>query len=333
MRLKTYSAPSMAKAMAQVREELGEDAIIVSTRSGPGGRTVWLTAAIEEAPEADDGGLFDGWRDDDEAPAPASAGSLIGDALAFHGVPGWLRERAGRLLADRRDAEPAVVLAGAFDRLLSFEPLDEKRQTAPVMLVGAPGAGKTIACAKLLLRAKRAGRPVVAVGADARRAGALEQLQAFTRILDVPLIAADGRKALQAALAQAAGALAIIDTAGVNPFRDQDVAELSALITAARAEPLLVTPVGADVVETAEQAQIFAALGARRFLASKLDLSRRFGAMLAAAAAGPLAIAGVGISGDVADPFAALTPHALARLLLPPADATSETPSRKEAIR
>jgi flagellar biosynthesis protein FlhF len=333
MRLKTYSAPSMAKAIAMVREELGEDAIIVSTRSGPGGRTVWLTAAIEEAPEPEDGALFDGWRDDDEAAPQVSAGGLIGDALAFHGVPAWLRERIGRVLADRGEADPATGLAGAFDRLLKFEPLDEKRQVAPIMLLGPPGAGKTIACAKLLFRGKRAGRQVVALGADARRAGAFEQLEAFTRILGVPLVAVDGRKALQAALAKTGDALVIIDTAGLNPFREREVAELSALIAAARAEPILIAPVGADVIETAEQAQIIAALGVRRFLATKLDLSRRFGAMLSAAAAGPLAIAGVGVSGEVADAFSPLTPHALARLLLPQDEAASQTPRRKEAIR
>jgi flagellar biosynthesis protein FlhF len=334
MRLKTYSAPSMAKAMAMVREELGEDAIIVSTRSGPGGRTFWLTAAIEEPPDAEDGNPSDDWGEDDAAGGGAvGAGGRIAEALTFHGVPAWLRERLSRLIADRCDADPATILAAAIDRLLAFDALDERRQAAPLMLVGPPGAGKTIACAKLLFRAKRAGRPVVALSADARRAGAVEQLEAFTRILGVPLLAVDGPQALRAALMKTAGALAIIDTAGTNPLREADMAELSALITAARAEPVLVAPVGADVIETAEQAQIIAALGVRRLLATKLDLSRRFGAMLAAAAAGPLAIAGVGVSGEVADTFSPLTPHALARLLLPQEEAVSLTPTPKEAFR
>lgn len=334
MRLKTYSAPTMAKAMALVREELGEDAIIVSTRSGPGGRQVWLTAAIEEAPEAEEGQLFDGWGEEAEAEAGrgGSAG-LITDALTFHGVPPWLRERIGRLLGPHRDADVPTLLAAALDRLLTFEPLNEKRQTAPILLLGPPGVGKTIACAKLLLQARRAGRPVVAISADTRRAGAVAQLQAFTDILKVPLIAVDDKAQLKAALAKSAGSLAVIDPAGLNPFSEREVAALSALITAARAEPILIVPVGADVVEIAEQAQIVAALGVRRCLATKLDLSRRFGALLAAAAAGPLAIAGVGVSGDVADSFSPLTPTALARLLLPQADATAQTPRRKEAIR
>jgi flagellar biosynthesis protein FlhF len=331
MRLKTYTAPTMAKAMAMVREELGPDAIIVSTRSGPGGRMIWLTAAIEEAPEPEEGALFDGW-DDADAAAPEKATSRIGEALAFHGLPAWLRERVCRLIGERGEADAPALLAAAFDRLLSFEAIDEKRQTVPLMLIGPPGAGKTIACAKILLRARRAGRKVIAIGADGRRAGAFEQLEAFTRILGVPLVAAPDKKALRAALAQADGALPIIDTAGLNPFREREVTEMSGLIQAARGEPIFVAPVGADAVDIAEQAQILAALGVRRLLATKLDLSRRFGAMLAAAAAGPLAIAGVGMSGDVADGFSPLTPLTLARLLLPQAE-PAETPRRKEAIR
>jgi flagellar biosynthesis protein FlhF len=38
MRLKCYAADTMAEAMALVREELGDDAIIVSTQRAAGGR-------------------------------------------------------------------------------------------------------------------------------------------------------------------------------------------------------------------------------------------------------------------------------------------------------
>ncbi len=60
MRLKTFTAPTMAKAMDQVRRELGEDAIIVSTRSGTGGRGVSITAALEEANGIDEE-VFRNW--------------------------------------------------------------------------------------------------------------------------------------------------------------------------------------------------------------------------------------------------------------------------------
>ena len=42
MRLKTYTAPTMAEAMEMARQEMGEDAIIVSTQRGTGGHGAWL---------------------------------------------------------------------------------------------------------------------------------------------------------------------------------------------------------------------------------------------------------------------------------------------------
>ena len=45
MRLKLFRAPAMAAAMAQVRAELGPDALILGTRRVAGG--VEITAALE----------------------------------------------------------------------------------------------------------------------------------------------------------------------------------------------------------------------------------------------------------------------------------------------
>ncbi|PIR17362.1 MAG: GTP-binding protein, partial [Elusimicrobia bacterium CG11_big_fil_rev_8_21_14_0_20_64_6] len=51
MRLKTYTAPTTAEAMAIVRRELGDQAIIVSTQKDADGRGARVTAALENAPE------------------------------------------------------------------------------------------------------------------------------------------------------------------------------------------------------------------------------------------------------------------------------------------
>src|SRR5688572_10662687 len=78
MRLRTFTAPSITEAMRQVRETLGEDAIILSTEQQ--GRSVTLTAAIDPAhvgaaPIRPRNGV----RVD-----PADA---IGAALHYYGVP------------------------------------------------------------------------------------------------------------------------------------------------------------------------------------------------------------------------------------------------------
>ena len=46
MRIKTFTADTMADAMAQVREELGDDAVIVASHQGAKGRGVEVRAAI-----------------------------------------------------------------------------------------------------------------------------------------------------------------------------------------------------------------------------------------------------------------------------------------------
>ena len=60
MRLKTYTAASMAQAMAQIRGELGQDAIIVSSETDRGGRSVRVVAAVDEA--SLDEAVFVGWN-------------------------------------------------------------------------------------------------------------------------------------------------------------------------------------------------------------------------------------------------------------------------------
>ncbi len=49
MRLKSFTASTMAEAMEMVRQELGDDAIIVSTQRAGGVKGFRVTAALEPA--------------------------------------------------------------------------------------------------------------------------------------------------------------------------------------------------------------------------------------------------------------------------------------------
>ena len=48
MRLRTFTAPDMNRAMVMVREALGDDAVIISTSRDANSKAVSVTAAIEE---------------------------------------------------------------------------------------------------------------------------------------------------------------------------------------------------------------------------------------------------------------------------------------------
>ena len=83
-----------------------------------------------------------------------------------------------------------------------------------------------------------------------------------------------------------ADAVVLVDTAGVNPFRSGEVARLAQWLAPARAEVVLVLPAGTDAQDAIEIVGAFAAAGARRCVATRIDAARRVGAVVAAGAAG-----------------------------------------------
>lgn len=316
MRLKSYSAPSMAEAMAMVRAELGEDAIIVSTQRASGSQGVRITAALEEASTDDEiHQLLDG-------AAPAPVADTVREALVYHGLPPRLIEKIVSAARKLDTASPTMACAAALDELFAFAPLPERKAPRPFMLVGPPGAGKTITVAKLAARARLAGRSVGVITADSVRAGALEQLSAFTSILDIDLRKVRGGDALRD-MVQEAGRqydLVFVDTPGLNPFHPQDMDFLRDLVDVSAVEPVLVMAAGGDPVEAEEVAEAFAEIGATRLLATRLDITRRLGAILAAADTGQFMFCEVSINPHVANGLCPISPISMARLLVPQAE-------------
>jgi flagellar biosynthesis protein FlhF len=290
MRLKIFRAARMPEAMALLREELGADAVILSTRRTAQG--VEITAALE--PE-------EPWLIPPAGMAPPAAPS---GPLAFHNPPPALAAALARGPLDQ-------ALAGS----LGFAPLPEGRDR-PLMLVGPPGAGKTLTCAKLAARMVLAGAPPVVATTDGQRAGATAQLAAFTGVLGLTLAVAQSPAALGKALARRApGQPALVDSAGCDPFDARQVVALHALAAAVQADLVLVLPAGLDANEATDLARAFAALGARHLLPTRLDVARRLGAVLAAAEAGPLLLTEGGTSPEVVDGLECLTPARLAARL------------------
>lgn len=290
MRLRVFQAPTGAAALAAVRAALGDEAVVLGTRRVSGG--VEVTAALEAEepililPEAD-------------APGP------VRPELERHRMPAALAQRLSQ-----GALEPALAAA------LRFEALPEG---GTLMLVGPPGAGKTLSCAKLATRAVMGGAAPTVVTADGTRAGAVEQLAAFTRLLRLPLAVAAQPEVLAKALTgRQPGQGAIVDGFGCDPFDPAQAERLLRLIRAAEATPVLVLPAGLDAEESAELARAFHALGARHLLPTRLDAARRLGGVLAAAAAG-LALTEAGIGPQAAGGLERLTPFNLAARLLRPA--------------
>jgi len=271
--------------MAQVRAELGVDALILNTRRVPGG--IEITAALEA----------------EEEPVPAEADRLA--ALAWHGVPENLRPALAF-----GDLETAIARTLVFGAL----PLDPHGR--PVMLIGLPGAGKTLTTARLATRLVMSGRAPLVITTDDKRAGAIEQLAAFTRLLGVPLLVASNPTSLARALMRRSdGAPVLIDTAGADPRETCHADELRGLATTAGAHVAFVLPAGLDPAESAELAIAHAECGATLLVATRLDLAHRLGGVVAAAAASRLPLTEAGIGSGAADGLVPFTPALLAARL------------------
>jgi flagellar biosynthesis protein FlhF len=335
MRLKSFHARTMSEAMRQVRQALGDEAIIVATREEQGGG-VRVTAAVEEDdfPASGEGrggegrgGGRSGGRGGrgDEAPSrPApepqiDVGEVVADALHRHGTPAALAEQMVDAISGLDTGDPTLALGAALDSVFTFNPLPEARAGGkPLVLVGPPGSGKTLTVAKLAARAVFKNRSVGVITTDTVRAGGVDQLAAFMRLLKVKLLTVEDPEALSGAIGVNRGVdLMIIDTAGRNPFDTTEMADLKALLTAASVEPVLVLPAGLDAMEAADTGLAFRSLGVRRMLLTRLDVARRLGSSLAAAHRSRLAFCDGTIAPKVAEGLTQLNPVALARLILP----------------
>src|SRR5271170_7092846 len=116
MRLKSFHGPSLTDAMRQVREALGENAIIVATRDDDMGG-VRVTAAIDDPGPAKPAVPL----------APFAEGSeaidVIAEALARHQTPAPIAERLLATATQFANDDPVLALGAAFDAHLQFLPI------------------------------------------------------------------------------------------------------------------------------------------------------------------------------------------------------------------
>ena len=226
--------------------------------------------------------------------------------LHYHGVPAALHPAL--------DAGPLDTPLG---RTLAFADLPLEQGGRPLLLTGPPGAGKMLTTARLATRLVMAGITPMVMTADGKRAGATEQLAAFTRLLGLTLVVANHPVTLARALTRREdGAPVLIDAAGIDPFDPTQTEELRALTASVDGIVALVLPAGLDPAEAADLAIAFAAAGASRLIVTRLDLTRRLGGLLAAAAAARLPLTEAGIGPGAADGLERLTPGSLAARMM-----------------
>jgi flagellar biosynthesis protein FlhF len=226
-------------------------------------------------------------------------------AIAFHGIPAELRDR---LLAGPLEAMLAAALR--FGRLPELG-------SRPLLLVGPPGAGKTLTTMKLAARhVLGGGAPPLIINTDHQRPGAAGQLAGVTELLKASLVQAQTpAAALQAIALRPPGGAVLIDTPGVDPFDTEQARLLLSLIATTRPHVALVLPSGLDPAEASELGRAFHALGATYLVPTRLDASRRLGGILAAAATANLVLSEAGASNLISEGLMSLSSEWLAERL------------------
>ena len=311
MRLKSFHGPTLTEAMRMVRDALGEDAIIVATRDDETGG-VRVTAAIDDVPSQTKPSVEPLAED-----AGAETIDIIATALLRHQVTNVFAERLLATATQFADIDPAAALGAAFETHLQFQPLADDKGGKPLVFIGPPGAGKTLCTAKFATKATLGKKPVTVISTDTERAGGMEQLAAFTRLLKVNMMEIEDSHALREALAiQQPNSIILIDTPGRNPYQEKERQQLLALVAAAGGEAVLVLPAGMDASEAIDMAHEFRNLGATRLLMTRLDMTRRLGSLLRTASESRLPLANFSATAKVTEAPQPLTAAALARMIL-----------------
>jgi len=330
MRLRTFTAADMPAAMRLVRDSLGEDAIILATEVHKSKKSVSVTAAIEREDDQPYNTKHESKpenrpesRHESALTRHATAEPLrfkLQETLRFHNMPELFIAKlmacaTDKALTNLRKPSLQAALEMVLDSYFTFDPLSFE-PGARIMLVGPPGAGKTLTIARMAAQLTLNKFPLTVITTDNKRAGGIEQLQAFTDVLNIDLHVAANKNELARHLSTVGTkSRVLIDTAGCNPYDAEELKALKSYI-AHDIESVLTLPAGGDSFEAIDIVEAYMALPIKRLLITRADTARRFGGILAAAAAHQLTFSNVTGSSSITEPLRSLDAGLLARLLL-----------------
>lgn len=333
MQMKTFKARSMTEAVARIKEELGEDAVIVATRRLHDG-TVDVTAARERGVTVPPPGPIA--RHPERAvhaamsPSPPTCPDHLGatrralrqsglDASTVAEVMGAVDQivpsRAGESVVRR---EVRTELAARIRTTYGFS---NRQGRVVAMLVGPTGVGKTTTIAKIAaVAALTEGKKVGLLTLDTFRIGAVEQLKVYADILSVPFATCGTPDELRSNLDRLRGCdLVMIDTAGRNPFAPGEVSALRPFLDVApEAEVLLTLQATTRTSELHRINDRHVGLKPTGFVFTKLDESYEFGGLVSLLLRSGKPVTFFGVGQRVPEDLESARPARLAAALLDP---------------
>lgn len=253
MKVKKFQAKTFGEALLNIKKELGEDAIIISSDDRKGTRPyVEVTAAVDYDIEPAAGSNF--------SPAYSTSNSDIAelknemknlresiDIMRNSGceltLPAdrkkmfyFLRERSIKdeyalSLVERADTiedlETVITDDMSSSRMFTKSYSDiwgmsTRSNNRIIMLIGPTGVGKTTTVAKLASKALKEGKRAAIIGVDTFKIGAIEQIRIYSKMIGIPLdVISDAQDLKKSIRKYSDKDIVLIDTTGQNP-RDND---------------------------------------------------------------------------------------------------------------
>jgi len=361
MQIRTFQAATMNEAVQLVKKELGPDAVILGNRRitvSPSQTLIEITAAVEPEqrptgpaiPEPP--GKVEVQEDLQEIKGLLSM--LISSkgyfsqlqlqeplAQIFHSLLMRGLDEKHTFMVLRKavdqmkgaDLERKRIIAGFCQQLLEkisvATPFRDSAADKPEVFtfVGPTGVGKTTTLAKLAayLTVKR-GLKVGIASVDTYRIGAVDQLQTYAEILDVPLLVAQSGTEMKESIHKFRRMdVVLIDTVGKNFLQPDHVADMQEIFSGCgRLQHFLVVSAAAKDEDLRQTIKQFRSFGIHSLIFTKIDETLTPGSMINQLLRFPYPVSYVGTGQRVPEDLEPASRKLLLGLLFPPDKTTQE---------
>jgi flagellar biosynthesis protein FlhF len=305
VRVLKFEGATMRDAIAKVKAELGDQAVIIATRQIKrgllGGTAFEISAAVDDTDSAPQTPAFtaiprrETQREQEQnvsdmiSPLRSEMRSLRAMVRASdsHRGNGDLRTEVAELrklvekLGNAQPAPAPAPVATQAQKLPQRRPSMAQMLTKPstgrvLMLVGPTGAGKTTTLAKLAANAALVdNKRVRLITLDNYRVGGVDQIRTFADLIGVPLAVASGPIELAQLLNDEDADqydLTLVDTAGKSPRDTSSIDELAAeLPNMPKLEIHVVIPAATNHATVEALVNRYRPLAPARLLVTKVD--------------------------------------------------------------
>ena len=284
MKIKVFTAPTLSQALNNVRKTLGSDAIIISSYEDVVTQTAKVTAAIDTSDKqslehsflhrpVESTIIHRKHRGERQRLSPSQLIPIFEKHFVSEDSARWafdLLEEARETFFPRTLQDFLSYLLGPSEDFFSQERL--KRHHI-FLLVGPPGAGKTVMIAKFVVQALLYDLSPRILSLDTFKAGAREQIKIYGQSLGCPTkVINDVRVLSQYVRSSTPERPLFVDTPGVNLNRHQDQVLLGKIILNLKCRPIFVFPLGMNPRILEAQVSQFQYFGGKHLILTRFDL-------------------------------------------------------------